>query len=158
MCWLGSPWLTAVQWMPPRLVSSYAQDVGTIEEGWWDPMWSARPQCLPCANHLLPSHFHLGFFFKTFFAALEGKLNGAEFINFASAWNNFDAFGMFHPGMQACRPALPSVQVTVSLRSYRRWGIYTCCWDPECSAIYCFPGVWLVLPLLAEVVWGGEVF
>lgn len=99
--------------------------------------------------------FHLIFiwgFFKTFFAALEGKLNGAEFINFASAWNNFDAFGMFHPGMQACRPALPSVQVTVSLRSYHRWGIYTCCWDPECSAIYCFPGVWLVLPLLAEVV------
>lgn len=99
--------------------------------------------------------FSSGFFFKTFFAALEGKLNGAEFINFASAWSNFDAFGMFHPGMQACRPALPSVQVTVSLRSYHRWGIYTCCWDPECSAIYCFPGVWLVLPLLAEVVWGG---
>lgn len=62
-------------------------------------------------------------FLRLSFAALEDKLNGAEIIDFASTWNNLDAFGMLPPGMQACRPDLLSWQDTASLRSYPSWGI-----------------------------------
>lgn len=62
----------------------------------------------------MPTTFlHLIFillFLRLSFAALEGKLNGAEFINFARAWNDTAAFGMLHPGVQAHRPDLLSMQ------------------------------------------------
>lgn len=117
--------------------------------GCWSEKSLAGPrgeaeQCLPCASCLLPSHSHLAFFFffRLFLTALEDKLNEARFINFASAWNNFDAFGMLQPGKQAHRPDLLPMQG------------HKCCWDPQYSASYCFPGLQLLLTSLVEVILG----
>lgn len=71
----------------------------------------------------------LFFFLRLSLAALEDKLDVAEFINFASAWNNFDAFGMLDADL-TCSPR--GVQSARGVN--RSWGTYARRWDHERTA------------------------